>query len=972
LFLALLEIEDPRMRSAYLEQACAGRPDLRAQVDNLLEAHRGPGNFMELPAADLLALDDDERPLREGPGTIIGPYKLLEQIGEGGFGVVFMAEQNQPVRRRVALKVLKPGMDTRQVVARFEAERQALALMEHPHIARIFDGGETDAGRPYFVMELVRGISITDYCRQKRLPVGARLELLVDVCQAVQHAHQKGIIHRDLKPTNILVTLHDGVPVVKVIDFGIAKATGPRLTDKTLFTNFAQMVGTPLYMSPEQAEMSGLDVDTRSDIYSLGVLLYELLTGTTPFDQERLQTVGYDEMRRIIREEEPARPSTRLSTLGQAAATAAADGVDEAWRLSQVLRGELDWIVMKALEKDRSRRYESVSAFAADILRYLYDEPVLACPASRWYRFRKLARRHKTGLALATVAGVVVLLGVAGLVVSNAQIRQAQDLAEKRAEQIQQDLEHLRFADALLDRGRWYANERRWDDAHAAYTKAIDIRPDHASALVERGNLNAVLGLWDLAAADFAREFKLREPDTSARWYHLALLCAHLGDQERYRQVCRRMRTRFAATTNPAFACELIRASALVSNPEVDGLAQAELGKYLIAADPRLWYHLYLAGIAQYRAGQYEEAARRLREAVDAKTPDLHACLMPYPVLAMAHHQLGQSAQAKQALESAQRVLDQWTRERYEREEVLWVNHRGATAFWPVVWWDWLEFQHYYHEARLLIDGSSPPDDPRLHVLRARSFAGLRWPARAQVEYAEVVKIWPNDRQVRFEAHVNRAQSLVHLREWRQAAGELAHANEIHPEVAYLWTHRAIALLAAGDVDAYRQTCTAMVQRFKETANARTASDVLMACVLSDDVVPETAWLLRLAPAAAPIWHFGAYTRGAALYRAGRYEESVRSFEAQARAYRPRAWDWAFLSMGHCRLGHLDEARQCLAQAVAWMEEAKRQELDDLTGTRPAWSDWHEPLIYPLLVREAEELLRRTAAKAARPSVHGP
>ena len=300
----VLASEEDRLR--YLDQACGGDLQMRARVDALLHAHSEAGDFFggksAVDATKIL-------PITEHPGTVIGPYKLLQQIGEGGMGVVFMAEQERPLRRRVAVKVIKPGMDTRQVIARFEAERQALALMDHPNISRVLDAGATESGRPYFVMELVRGIPLSEFCDQNRLTVGERLELFITVCHAVQHAHQKGIIHRDIKPNNVLVTLHDGTPVAKVIDFGIAKATGQQLTEKTLFTSFAQMVGTPLYMSPEQAEMSGLDVDTRSDIYSLGVLLYELLTGTTPFDQERMRTAGYDEVRRIIREEEPAKPS---------------------------------------------------------------------------------------------------------------------------------------------------------------------------------------------------------------------------------------------------------------------------------------------------------------------------------------------------------------------------------------------------------------------------------------------------------------------------------------------------------------------------------------------------------------------------------------------------------------------------------------------------------------------------------------
>ena len=430
---------------AYVARECAGNPELHARIEALLEGHREAGAFLD-GSNSTSSYNDPLKP--EVPGTNIGPYKLLEQIGEGGFGIVFMAEQHQPVRRKVALKVIKPGMDTRQVVARFEAEQQALALMDHPNIAHVFDGGVTASGRPYFVMELVRGVPITEFCDQNQVPVHERLELFTSVCQAVQHAHQKGIIHRDLKPSNVLVTLHDEKSVVKIIDFGIAKAIGHQLTEKTLFTNFAQMIGTPCYMSPEQAQMNGLDVDTRSDIYSLGVLLYELLTGMTPIDTEQLRKAAFDEMRRMIREDDPATPSARMSTMGAVGATVSAKCRSDPERLSQMFRSELDWIVMKALEKDRNRRYETAKDFAADVHRYLVDEPVLACPPSASYRMRKLFRRHKK-MVLAGLLVSLALLG--GIIGTTLGLLRATDAEGKAVNEANQKTKALTEKEASLD-----------------------------------------------------------------------------------------------------------------------------------------------------------------------------------------------------------------------------------------------------------------------------------------------------------------------------------------------------------------------------------------------------------------------------------------------------------------------------------------------------------------------------------------
>jgi tetratricopeptide (TPR) repeat protein/serine/threonine protein kinase len=447
IFFAALEKQSSAERKAFLDEACAGNDELRGSVERMLAAQADAGSFLESPPPGVTSAVDSSE-LSEQPGTIIGPYKLLEQIGEGGMGVVFMADQQEPVRRRVALKVIKPGMDTRQVIARFEAERQALAVMDHPSIARVLDAGATDSGRPYFVMELVRGVPITTHCDENNLAVRERLELFASVCEAIQHAHTKGIVHRDIKPTNVLVTRQDGRAVVKVIDFGVAKAMGQQLTEKTLFTNFAQMIGTPLYMSPEQAERSGVDIDTRSDIYSLGVLLYELLTGSTPVDAEQMKQAAFDEVRRIIREDEPQTPSARISGSHTLPAIAARRHI-EPGRLSKLVRGELDWIVMKALDKDRSRRYETANAFAADLLHYLHDEPVQACPPSATYRFGKFARRNRVALTTATLVALALVLGT---IVSTWQAIRAE--TARAAEVQQRDL-----AQANLQKARKAVDE---------------------------------------------------------------------------------------------------------------------------------------------------------------------------------------------------------------------------------------------------------------------------------------------------------------------------------------------------------------------------------------------------------------------------------------------------------------------------------------------------------------------------------
>jgi serine/threonine protein kinase/tetratricopeptide (TPR) repeat protein len=492
-FSVALERGSAGERQAYLDQACADDPALRARVEALLRAHDRAGGFLgRVPdPAETAATEQSEGtgPTADLAANVViaGRYRMLERIGEGGMGEVYLAQQTEPIRRLVAVKLVKPGMDSRQVLARFEAERQALAMMDHANIAKVLDAGATPEGRPYFVMELVKGVPITTYSDDHRLEVRERLVLFADVCRAVQHAHQKGVIHRDIKPSNVLVAPYDGKPVVKVIDFGVAKAVGSAsggLTERTLLTGLGAVVGTPEYMSPEQAELNNLDIDTRSDIYALGVLLYELLTGTTPLTRRRMKEAVLLEILRVIREEEPPRPSARLSTTEELPSIAAVRGVEPA-RLSRLVRGELDWIVMKALEKDRNRRYETANALASDVQRYLTDVPVQACPPSTWYRLRKFARRNKTALA---VAGLIVLFMA---LLGSGWIWVIRDRALRQAEV-------ARGLELALDRADLFQGEGKRDEVLTALDRA-ELLAGQVPPDPERDKRLAALREWTAA-----------------------------------------------------------------------------------------------------------------------------------------------------------------------------------------------------------------------------------------------------------------------------------------------------------------------------------------------------------------------------------------------------------------------------------------------------------------------------------------
>jgi serine/threonine protein kinase/tetratricopeptide (TPR) repeat protein len=701
-FSEAMALTNPAERRAYLDRACAGNQLLRTEVESLLLAHEQAGDFL----GQTVKLTESDFVI-ERTGTMIGRYKLLEKIGEGGFGVVYMAEQIEPLRRKVALKVIKAGMDTQEVIARFEAERQALALMDHPNIARVLDAGATEAGRPYFVMELVRGIPITNYCDQKNLSTTQRLQLFMKVCHAVQHAHQKGIIHRDLKPNNVLVTLHDGEPVPKVIDFGVAKALGPKLTAKTLFTGFAHMIGTPEYMSPEQAELSGLDIDTRSDIYSLGVLLYELLTGDTPFDGETLRKAALDEMRRMIRETEPPKPSTRLQTLGNTLTSVARHRQTEPATLRRLVRGDLDWIVMKALEKDRRRRYETPDSFASDVARHLHSEPVLASPPSVPYLVEKFMRRHKAGLA---VAAMLLLLLIAGAAVSTWQAVRAtraertQSVLRQQAEQARANERQLRLqaeAREKIAQAEVFVRNSSLDEAAKVMRTMApllnEMDASNAAAIYfSLGDWHARHAQWNEAVTNIFKSIAGQSANFEA-YDRLAPVLVQSGDLTAFAPLRRQMLSRFGEMTNPVVAERVVNGCLILpwAGAELDRVGKAVDTALKAGSNHWAWNYIQVVkGLAEYRAGHFASAVDWLQAPLREQGRDATLDVENYMVLAMAHHQMGYHGYARDALTTGLGIA-------------AWLpSSENDLKDWKG-WNDWIIAQSLIREAKELIEG--PP-----------------------------------------------------------------------------------------------------------------------------------------------------------------------------------------------------------------------------------------------------------------------
>jgi serine/threonine protein kinase len=722
-FCAAVGLSDPAERLAFLEQACAGDARLRVTVEELLAEQNnveklfGNDSGADSPVSGLSQMLNEAMgagnsgptvfSARENIGQQIGPYKLIEQIGEGGCGVVYMAEQTQPVRRRVALKLIKLGMDTKSVVARFELERQALALMDHPNIARVLDAGTTELGRPYVVMELVRGIKITTYCDEERLTAHERLALFMQVCHAIQHAHQKGIIHRDIKPSNILITTLDGKPLPKVIDFGIAKATsGQVLMDHTVFTAFQQFIGTPAYMSPEQAELNGLDVDTRSDIYSLGVLLYELLTGRTPFEQKELLQSGLDAMRRTLRETEPLRPSTRLNRLHAEDLTQTASHRQiAAHELRSFLEGDLDWIVMKALEKEPGRRYESASGLAADVQRYLDNEPVVARPPSRRYRLQKMVRRNKT-VFLAIAAVSLALIG--GLSVSTWMfIRERKALREQSRLRTEADARaKIAQAALLLTRSKTAEADQLVEQIELPVTEAS---LEAAGVFRSLGIWHVAHGRWPQAADRLSQLLRANQVDKTDISHEATIdllragpVMVAAGRLGRYHELVREASARFSRTDNPIAAEEALKFCAIADmDPATERLLEplVALAKRFVAeagpdAHGDAW-RAFALSLFEYRRGNFHDAIVWAEKSLSYPDSTASRIAMSHLVLALAHGRLHQTDAARAELALGRKPVEEKLPQRLEGG----ISEGDATSGF---WHDWL------HAYLLLREATAP------------------------------------------------------------------------------------------------------------------------------------------------------------------------------------------------------------------------------------------------------------------------
>jgi len=983
IFFAARQLAGAPDRAKYLENACGGDPALRERVERMLEAERKADQFL---AGNPLELDESPPTLADlsgKEGSVIGCYKLLQQIGEGGCGVVYMAGQEVPIRRRVALKLIKPGMDTRQVIARFEAERQALAMMDHPNIARVLDAGATDAGRPYFVMELVRGIPLTGYCDQNNLGTRERLALFIKVVQAVQHAHQKGIIHRDLKPSNVLVTLHDGVPVPKVIDFGIAKAMEQKLTDKTLFTQFEQFIGTPAYTSPEQAEMSGLDIDTRSDIYSLGVLLYELLVGGTPFDSRDLLKSGLNEMRRIIREKEPERPSARLSTmLAQERTATAQRRAASAPDLIHLLKGDLDWIAMKCLEKDRTRRYDTASALAADIQNYLSSQPVSARPPSASYKLSKLVRRNKLAVAAGSAVAMALVIGILASAWQANRARRAEQSAIAEKESAQAVLNFFREKVLAAARpegmdgglGREVTLRQAIDSAEPQIAESFKDRPAVEAAIrFTIGDSYSLLGdspsavkQLERSVALYRQSLGLEHPDTLAAMEKLALFHLRGGSADLALTLSEELFAVRKAKLGPEHADTLASLGVLAASYRSVG----KLDQALAAAEER--YRIEkknipdsmdyaLLGLARvYRdQGRLEEAVPLFEKGIEQlrrKDPSNFDILVNLDNLAVVHAMLGQNDRSVPLFEEA-RGLSKAKLGPAHPDALRPVNHMVAALMGEG------EFQKAEDLLARVLSEVSGHSGGTAMALERRAWYYTRRErlSEALADYSEAIRLAPQASRYRLRGDI-----YARTERWRDAIDDYRKAIEMEPSNHLYYHHLAACLVQTQALGAYRENCRQIIARFRESDDPIVMERMAKDCsILPDsgvDLAVLNRWTEQAVAAGESHWAFPWFcsTKGLVQFRHGRYADAADSMERLLQRWgdspdsERAVQGWMVLAMARHKLREYEAAVSALAKGLELAETALAKPGSGDVGV--GWMDWG---FVQALIHEARTLIEQ-------------
>jgi len=848
-------------------------------------------------------------------------FELLKEIGRGASGRVFLAKQFS-VDRLVAIKVIQAAHTDLRQLNRHRQEASILSKMKHPHVVQIYDTIETD-GMLYSVIEYVDGPTLAEFSAGQPQPPHAAAELVRTLAQAIHAVHEAGILHRDLKPSNVLLTSR-GEP--KITDFGLAKV----LSNASLVTTQQCLLGTPSYMSPEQAAADGSAAVKVSDVYSLGAILYELLTGRPPF----LGVTILDTLT-MIREREPTAPHTTQPHTPR----------------------DLETICLKCLAKAPLARYQTAAELADDLGRFLVGVPILARRPSWRERAARWCRRNPLVAALSACLLVTGTIGFFGVVWQWREAEYSRREADRRARDASEGVARLKLANGFLERGHGDILDRRWDDAYTAFTRAIELRPDHVHVWEARGEyLYVRLGLWDLAAKDLSRAFELQPPNFAHRWWWNALLRIHEGDMAGYRDVCRRLRERKGQNGAAAYAYFLVRSLCLAPENRPIGQDMVDLANELAICNPNQSAYSHLQGVALLRAGAPQQAVDRCRESLKAD-PRGFCRELNYPILALAHAELGQTNEARTALAQSTEAMSQWMRHRCEIGPDPWVANFGASGIWPISSWDWLECEVYTREARLALGLGPTEEDPRAKLLRARAFASLRRFDAADEEFKAASAKVPHDATVRLEAHRARAYLLAQRQECGPAALEFAEVSRLSPDDCRPLEFRALMHLAANEVDAYRATCAELMRRFGNTQNHAIANTVVDACVLRPNALSDMSQLVRVGEVAKTSYFGSIRLLGAAHFRAGHYEQANGFFQDAAKISPLKPCDLAFYAMSLYRLGHAENARLLLASAERWIEEANHPDANDLTAEGPAWGGWYEKVQVPILIDEARTMI---------------